>query len=286
MEKKRQQTIDSWHLRADAYDILVRNHRIFTDMAMGIVQFVQQNQPIDCRILDLAAGTGLMSKLILEHVDIPPSSFYLVEPAERMCQRARENIPNSHVFQITAEDCLSNNDLPRNYFDFIVCNASMHLMSENEIYPVVSKLLKDKQSYFLYTLWYHAFDETQCYDEDDEFESYVNQALNVFDYPNYFTEKREKSRGRSRRYLAETAESNGLRLESCRICMHRMPLEFDLDFLLMTPDWLIEHLKKHSKDSTENIQLIKQRLIDKVREFIANKFIEKPVIQVIVSRIT
>ena len=285
--QKRQQTIDSWHLRADAYEILVKNHRIFTDMAMDFVQFVRNNRPIDCHILDLAAGTGLISKLLLEHVDIPPSALYLVEPAERMCQRARENIPTAHVFQITAEDCLSNSDLPRDYFDFILCNASMHLMTENDIYPVVAKLLKVKQGYFLYTLWYHAFDETLCYDQDEEFESCLNRALNAFGYPNYFTENQQKVKGRSRRYLAEIAEKNGLRLDSCRICMHRIPLEFDLDFLLMSPNWLMEHLKKHSTSAnSEEFYSIKERLIEKVREFIANKSTDKPVIQVIVSRRT
>ena len=280
-DHKRQQTIDSWHLRADAYEILVNNHRIFTDMAMGLVEFVQKNQTTDCRILDLAAGTGLISKLLLQHLHISPSSLYLVEPAARMCEHARKNIQTPHVYQLTAEDCLSTSDLPRDYFDFILCNASMHLMSENDIYPIVSKLLKTNRSYFLYTLWYHAFDETQCYDRDEEYERCIDQALNCFNYPKYSKDDKQKSKRRSRRYLAETAEKNGLQLESCRIIMHRIPLEFELDFSLMSPNWLIEHLKNHSN---KEIYFIKERVIEKVRELIANKYTEKPVIQVIVSR--
>ncbi|CAF1401853.1 unnamed protein product [Rotaria sp. Silwood1] len=92
--------------------------------------------------MDLAAGTGLVSKLLIEYFNISPLSLYLVESAERMYS-------------------LLTNDLPRDYFNFILCNASMHLMSEDNMYPVISKLLKPKTGYFIYTIWYHSFDETE-----------------------------------------------------------------------------------------------------------------------------
>jgi len=288
-DDKRKQTIDSWHLRADAYEILVQNHRIFTDMSMGLIKFVEENlrnKNDDIHIMDLAAGTGLLSKLLIEYLHISPSSLYLIEPAERMCVRARDNIKNSHVYQIAGEDCLLINDLPRDYFDFILCNASMHLMSESDIYPIVSKLLKPNKGYFLYTLWYHAFDETQSYDQDEDFERYINDAMEYFNYPKYFTKTSPKSSARSRRYLEETAYKNGLQFESCRINMHRMSLSFDLDFMLMSPNWLIDHLKTHQKIDNEDIYAIKKCIIEKVRELIKDKYTEKPIVQIIVSRIS
>lgn len=287
-DEKRKQTIDSWHLRADAYEMLVNKQQILTDMAMGLVKFVEQNRPKDqgdCHILDLAAGTGLISKLLMDHLRLPPSSLYLVEPAERMCLRARDNIKTSHIYQIAAEDCLSKSDLPRDYFDFILCNASMHLMSESDIYPIVLKLLKPDKGYFLYTLWYHAFDETQYYDHDGEFEMYFNDTMSYFNYPKYFTKTNHKSPSRSRRYLEETAYENDLTLESCRIFMHEIPLSFDLDFMLMSPDRLINHLKDHRGTRSEDVDLIKERIIEKVRELIKDKYTEKPVVQVLVSRV-
>ncbi|CAF1505241.1 unnamed protein product, partial [Adineta steineri] len=46
----------------------------------------------------LAAGTGLMSKLLIEYIHISPSSLYLVEPAEQMCIRARDKkLSNKNV---------------------------------------------------------------------------------------------------------------------------------------------------------------------------------------------
>jgi len=286
-DDKRKQTIDSWHMRADAYEILVKNYRIFTDMAMGLVKFVGKHRIKDFHIMDLAAGTGLVSKLLIEYLHISPSSLYLVEPAERMCIRARDNIKTPHIYQVAAEDCLSKSNLPRDYFDFILCNASMHLMSENDIYPVVSKLLKPKTGYFLYTLWYHAFDETQDYDQDDELEMAVNDTLTYFNYPKYFSKTtKSSSRVRSRRYLEEMAYRNGLQLESCTIYMHQIPVSFDLDFTLMSPNWLIEHLKTYEWTQKQDVCVMKERIIEKVRELIKEKYTEKPIVQVIVSRIS
>jgi SAM-dependent methyltransferase len=288
-DDERKQTIDSWHMRADAYEILINNYQIFKDMAMDLVKFVEKKRikdEKDLHIMDLAAGTGLISKLLIEYIHIPSSSLYLVEPAERMCIHARDNIKTPNIYQVAAEDCLLKTNLPRDYFDFILSNASMHLMSENDIYLIVSKLLKPKTGYFLYTLWYHAFDETQHYDQNDEFESYINDALTYFNYPKYFSKTRTRSSVRSRRYLEDTAYRNGLKLESCTIYMHQIPMSFDLDFMLMSPNWLIEHLKTYEWTQNEDVYLMKERIIEKIRDLIKEKYAEKPIVQVIVSRIS
>lgn len=290
-DDKRQQTIDSWHKRADAYEILINNYQIFTDMAMGLVKFVgkhQSNNNNDLHIIDLAAGTGLISKLLIEYIHISPSSLYLVEPAERMCQRARDNIKSCHIYQMIAEDCLTKSNLSENYFDFILCNASMHLMSEDDIYPIVSKLLKPKNGYFLYTLWYHAFDETMNYDHNEEFETIINDTLTYFNYPQYFSKlTKPLSKTRSRKYLEDIAIKNKLQLESCTIHMHQIPMNFDLDFMLMSPNWLIEHLKTYQWTQTiEDIDLIKEQIIEKIRDSMKDKYLEKPIVQVIVRRIS
>ena len=290
---ERKKTIDSWHTRADAYEILITQYQIFTDMAMGLVQFVKKHRGSndeDLHLIDLAAGTGLVSKLLIEHIHISPSSLYLIEPAERMCIRARDNIKTSHVYQSTAENCLSTCNLPEDYFDFILCNASMHLMSENDIYPIVSKLLKPKTGYFLYTLWYHAFDETQEYDKNEEFESCINDVLTYFNYPKYFSiEKKETTKTdrsiRSRKYLEETAFKNGLKLHSCVIHNHRISMNFDLDFLLMTPNWLIEHLQNYEWTQKQDTDSMKERIVEKVRELIKEKYTEKPIVQIVVSKV-
>jgi SAM-dependent methyltransferase len=237
--------------------------------------------------MDLAAGTGLISKLLIEYIHISPTSLYLVEPAERMCIRARDNIKTPHIYQTAAEDCLSTANLPRDYFDFILCNASMHLMSETDIYPIVSKLLKPKTGYFLYTLWYHAFDETENYNRDEEFETYVNDALTYFNYPKYFATKNNaiSTTKRSRNYLEKTALNNGLKLESCTIDIHRTPMDFDLDFMLMSPNWLLEHLKTYEWTQKEDNHSMKECIIEKVRELIKEKYNEIPVVQIIVSRV-
>ena len=282
---QREKVIDSWHERADAYENLVSRYRIFTDMAMTLVQLIEKN---DVTVLDLAAGTGLVSKLLLEHVRLSPNSLYLIEPAKQMCVHARKHLPKCHIYQIAAEDCLSIAALRRGSFDFVICNASMHLMSEEEIFPIVVQLLKAHSGSFLYTLWYHAFDETENDDNNEEFEDCVNQALTFYRYPKYFSRDNASSSSkrfvRSRKYLEETAQKFGLRLDSCEIFRDRINMEFDLDFLLMRPDWLDEHLNNYEWTQPGNSPANKQSIIDKIRELIREKSSKIAFVRVVVSR--
>ncbi|CAF3324579.1 unnamed protein product [Rotaria socialis] len=207
-----------------------------------------------------------------------------------MCILAQGAIKTPHVYQTSAEDCLSTSDLPQDSFDFILCNASMHLMSENDIYPVVSKLLKPKTGYFLYTLWYHAFDETENFDNNQRLEAYINDALTYFKYPNYFSTtnrkiETKKQSVRSRKFLEETAYKHGIKLESCAIHIHQVPMSFDLDFMLMEPSWLMDHLKNFEWTQNRDAHSIKGQIVEKLRELIKDEYTEKPVVQIVVSRI-
>jgi hypothetical protein len=55
--------------------------------------------------------------------------------------------------------------------------------------------------------------------------------------------------------------------------------------MLMSPNWLIEHLKNYEWTQKEDIHVMKERIIEKVREVIKDKYTEKPIVQIIVSRI-
>lgn len=257
---------------------------------MGLVQCVETADK-NIRVMDLAAGTGLVSKLLMDYLHLPPSSIHLVEPAARMCTLARNNIPTAHIYQLAAEDCLSTADLPRNYFDFILCNASMHLMSENDLYPIVSQLMKPKGGRFLYTLWYHAFDETQHFSKDSELQRAVNDALTSFNYPKYFATTRTttatSTTNRSRKYLRETAARNGLELVSCTIRCHKTPIVFDLDFALMKPNWLVDHLRKahEFRQIHQDVYVMKERIVEQVRVLLKDKYADIPVVQVVVAKV-
>jgi SAM-dependent methyltransferase len=283
---QQEKIINSWHERADAYERLIGRYRIFTDMAMTLVRLVEKSDAI---VLDLAAGTGLVSRLLLERGRLSASSLYLIEPARQMCVHARKHLPQSYIYQIAAEDCLSIGELRRGSFDFVVCNASMHLMCEEEIFPIVEQLLKPRSGSFLYTLWYHAFDETANDGDNEEFEDCVNQALSFHEYPKYFSRDRSLPSAsgrvlRSRNYLEETAEKFGLRLDSCEIFRDRIDMQFDLDFLLMRPDWLDEHLTNYEWTQKGTSPTSKQSIIDKIEELIRDKSSKIAFVRVVVSR--
>ncbi|CAF4428347.1 unnamed protein product, partial [Adineta steineri] len=115
-------------------------------------------------------------------------------------------------------------------------------------------------------------------------------TLTYFNYPKYFSINKTSSSttnrsARSRKYLDQTAHINGLKLESCTIHIHRTPLSFDLDFMLMTPNWLVEHLKTYEWTQKQDIDTMKKRIIERVRDLIKDKYNDIPVVEIIVSRI-
>ena len=270
--------IHSWHERADAYDTLLNHYPIFSDMATTLIHFVKQHRSIedkDLKVMDLAAGTGLVSKLLIEYLHLSPSSLYLIEPAKRMYHQTQLKLPLCHIYQSSAEDCLSLIDLPRNEFDFILCNASMHLMSEERVYPIINRLLKSHIGFFLYTLWYHSLNEIKDYHNDDEFQGYVNDALISYHYPKYYSSSSDDNQlNRSKQSIEEAATRFGLELYSCEIYKDEISMNFNLDFVLMSSQWLMNHLETHRSDQTEDVSMIKAKIVEKIRQLIDGKTIK------------
>ena len=162
-----------------------------------------------------------------------------------------------------------------------------HFRISDLIFPIAGQLLKPDRGSFLYTLWYHAFDETQHADRYDEFEALINDVLTECNYPKYFPADKSSTTTsvvRSRQYIEETARQHGLRLESCSTRCHQLPMEFDLDFLLMTPGWFDEHLTNYAWTQTESVQMMKEKVLAKVRQAMEGKCMETPIVTVVVSR--
>ncbi|CAF3711951.1 unnamed protein product [Rotaria sp. Silwood1] len=86
-------------------------------------------------------------------------------------------------------------------------------------------------------------------------------------------------------HIEEISNKYELKLESCTINIHRTPLSFDLDFMLMTPNWLIQHLETYRSKQYEDIYLIRERIMEKVRQSIKEIYSDIPVVTIIVSRI-
>lgn len=287
--EKREKIVESWHQRAKSYEELLQQYPIFSDMTISMIHFLQEQQISNesMKIIDLAAGTGLVSRLLIEYLHISPKQLVLIEPAEQMCEIARKFLPEVQIYRQTAENCLSIVEFQQEHqFDCILSNASMHLMSDETIFPIVDRLLKVDRGFFLYTLWFHSFDETETYHNDNEFYDIVNRTLTSFGFPIYYSLTDDnRTLIRSRKTIEQTAEKNHLRFHSATIFQEKIPMKFNFDFSRMSNDWLNEHLTKYRPtDNNEDILTIKSKIFDSIEKSIEGKISKIAFVRIILTR--
>jgi tRNA (cmo5U34)-methyltransferase len=111
---------DNWmKLALPSYD------RLFAS-AMELIPF-NNDDPI--RVLDLGAGTGLFSQLVLENH--PRAQFVLVDIAPKMLDLARERFAlHPDQFEFRVADYRQFSD--KNTFDLIISSLSIHHLSDPE----------------------------------------------------------------------------------------------------------------------------------------------------------
>lgn len=99
----------------------------FNDFYQNTTKFIASNIAMPKRILDLGAGTGLLSYFWFQHH--PTSEYVLVDIADEMLKVARERFAglNNVSFQIMDY----SKDLPKESFDVIASALSIHHL-ENE----------------------------------------------------------------------------------------------------------------------------------------------------------
>lgn len=103
----------------------------------GAVQlFLKYNKIKAKSILDLGAGTGLLTKFVMEI--LPHSSYTLIDLSEKMLEIAKSRFSNSHNFNYEIRDYISN--YPSGKFDLIISALSIHHMEENVKQDLYSKI--------------------------------------------------------------------------------------------------------------------------------------------------
>lgn len=117
-----------FNLIADEYD---NNRRkfipCFDDFYQGATKFIVSNIAKPKRILDLGAGTGLLSYFWFQHY--PTSEYVLVDIAEEMLDIARKRF--SGINNVSYQILNYSNELPNGTFDIVASALSIHHL-ENE----------------------------------------------------------------------------------------------------------------------------------------------------------
>lgn len=94
----------------------------------GIVQsFLKYNKIKAKSVLDLGAGTGLLTKFIMDV--LPHASYTLIDLSEKMLEIAKSRFSDCHNLNYETKDYVSN--FPNGKFDLIVSALSIHHLEEN-----------------------------------------------------------------------------------------------------------------------------------------------------------
>lgn len=120
---------EQFNLIAEEYD---KNRKkfipCFEDYYINTTRFIASNIAEPRRILDLGAGTGLLSYYWYQHY--PDSEYVLVDIADDMLNIARKRFTG--IGKVTYQVLNYSDELPSGDFDIIVSALSVHHLEDNE----------------------------------------------------------------------------------------------------------------------------------------------------------
>ena len=103
----------------------------------GVVQsFLKYNKNKAKSILDLGAGTGLLTKYVMDI--FPHSSYTLIDLSEKMLEIAKRRFSEFHNLNYEIKDYVTN--FPIDKFDLIVSALSIHHLEDNIKQNLYSKI--------------------------------------------------------------------------------------------------------------------------------------------------
>jgi len=224
------EVINSWHVRARAYDKLIKRWPIFTNMVNRLLEFIPEE--FVGHALDIAGGSGLLAEHFLRRS--PNAHMTLVEPAEGMRALASRRLGNRIEIKDATSDKLDKLGLTA---DAALCSASFHLMNEETTLPSVASVLK-KGSVFAVNLWGHSFDETINLEQKVDWMKFIDQALSEFDLPSMNRPKKNTPRIKSKEGLRKIGKSCGLHLRETNIVTTEIKTQFSIEFAAMDFNFL------------------------------------------------
>ena len=253
----RERVIDSWNQRAHSYHALLQQQPLFSSLAhrlLDLLPLPTASDSISCRVIDLACGTGCAADALLSRY--PLARVHLIDPATSMLNIARSTLADKYGSQaLLSCDMLRMNDIHILGTDFafqpvdaIVCNASMHLCREEDVYAGVAQLLADGGS-FVYNLWGHAWsDLAEREDEESwQWKRLVNQSLIEHNEPPAYLHAKssmgqQRPAGgngpRSFAVLSSVAALHGLVVDEMVQDCDEVSCELMIDFPAMSEKWL------------------------------------------------
>ena len=232
MDSREQQIIDFWQERAHAYQGLTEHWSIFGQLADRLIALLPSS--VESPVIDLAAGTGLLSDRLLRRY--PRARVYLVEPAEAMLRLAVQRIGNRSIGH--AKVSASQLDRMSIRVGAVLCNAAVHLVDETDVFGSVARVLKPGGR-FIFNLWWHSWEPTAHIAPGPCWRALLEQAMSELG-ESVPLPVPTRPRIRTPRGFSRAARQAGLDMVHTQTDTDHLPLSFFLDFTAMSPDFLAD----------------------------------------------
>ena len=243
MSRGRRDLIESWHQRARAYRDLTDAYPIFAGLADRLVEALELGSAergltqsrSDASIVDLGAGSGLLSERVL--AARPRARLLLLEPAEAALAGARDGLGDGRhrFYEACAEELATWVELAA----AVLSNLAMHLVDEASVLTQVGRVLSPG-GVFAFNLWWYADAETAGRPHPCRWREAVVAALENLGVPDYVVPASPQPRVRDPELLVRQAESAGLRRVLRQIDIDRLDARFFIDFAAMDSKFLAD----------------------------------------------
>ncbi len=142
-----------WNTRAHAYDRFCRRWEIFSLLSTRLIDLLPAG--LEGPVLDIGAGTGLTSELLLAHR--PHCQAILIEPSEAMLDIARLSLAGRPAqFFVMGLDQAHARGLRAVAG---LASASMQFLDLEPAFAVLARVIAP-QGFVAFNLWYHHWEET------------------------------------------------------------------------------------------------------------------------------
>ena len=221
----------SWHERAAAYQQLLTSWPLFTQLADRLIDLLPG--PFQGSLIDLAAGTGLVTERVLRRY--PSSHIHLVEPAHAMLTLAQQYFGTGVATYVqSSAETVGQRALKA---DAALCNAAFHLLDENAVLASMNRCLKPG-GVFICNLWWHSWQATAGPDYTSAWKPLIEEALTVLDEVHGSWPAPSSTRVRTESVLHAAARSHQFSLEQIVTDTDEVTNRFFIDFAAMSPTFL------------------------------------------------
>jgi ubiquinone/menaquinone biosynthesis C-methylase UbiE len=130
----------AWHDAENAhlYDAFTRKFRLYDDLATRLVDLADLRD--DMTILDLACGTGVVSRIVLQTAS--PGALILVDMSEEMIRLARRNVSDCRCTCVVATAATVAASIERHSVDVVLCNAAVWQIEFDDLLEQLRSVLK------------------------------------------------------------------------------------------------------------------------------------------------